>query len=498
MPRPDQKNFRDLPVRTFTDWSVSNVKAALSELEFGSFARAAMLADAMTRDDRVSAVLDTRVKGVLGLPLTFEPGAGRQKASVVKEIEAGWWDMFPEDAVSDLLHWGLLLGVAVAEIEWELGDRWIPRPKVWHPQFLHYRWDERRYYVHTQDGPVAVTPGDGKWVLFTPGGDRRPWMGGLVRRLAIPWLIRNFALRDWARYSEVHGMPIRKAKVPANAKQEDKDIFLAQVEDLGNESVVLTPEGEKDGSGFDLLLEEAKGDSWEGFERLMGKTETAIAVAVLGQNLTTEVQGGSYAAANVHDRVRLDYLEADTEGLSTTLRAQALGWWAEFNFGSRALAPWPRFETAPPPEDGKLYQYHFQYGIVTVNEARSRIGLPPLPDGDRIPEPIAQPGETDTPAPAERLTLASGDRLAQAKGFVRGQLYADALGDQGREQGAGILASDMASVLSVIQAATDYDSLREGLIKLYGKMDPAELAGLMEKALVLADLAGRHAVLEDV
>lgn len=501
--RPDQKTFRDLPIRTFTDWSVSDVKSALSELEYGSFARAAMMVDAMGRDDRIGGVLDTRAKGVLGLPLGFEPPEDGKGEAIVEDLEGNWWTMAAEDDLEELLKWGIMLGVVPGELVWEFGEQWIPRVKVWHPQYLEYRWDERRYYIHTADGPVPIELGNGKWVLFTPGGGSRPWMGGLVRRLAIPWLIRNFALRDWARYSEVHGLPIRKARVPSNSKKEDKDRFLSQVADLGNESVILTPFDENakgDEKGFDLLLEEAKGESWEGFERLLGKCESCIAITVLGQNLTTEVTGGSYAAANVHANVRQDYIEADTNGLSTTLREQAVTWWAEFNHGNRELAPWPKWKTTPPPEDGKLYQYHFEYQVVTIDEARARIGLPPLPDGagERVPQPILPPGESAVEALSRRAFLASGDKPGQARGFIRGQLYADALADHGRGRGVEALAPDVGEVLSLIQEARDYAELREGLIKLYGKASPDELAGLMEKALLLAELAGRHAVLEDV
>lgn len=507
--RPDRETFRDLPVRTFTDWSVDNVRSALRDFEQGVFTRAAMLADAMTRDDRIGAVLDTRGKGVLGLPFEMD-GGGRRHGAVAKRVLADWWTMVPEDELSDLLRWGHLLGVGLGELQWELGDNWTPRLKVWHPQYLEYRWAERRWYVYTQDGPVPIEPGDPKWVLYTPGGGQRPWMGGLIRRLAIPWLVRQFAARDWARYSEVHGLPIRKARIPANAAQADKDYFLDAVSNLGNEPTILTPiTNDKDGKpiGFDVALEEAKGDSWEGFERLLSKMETNIAIAVLGQNLTTEVQGGSYAAATAHERVRQDYLEADAEQLSTALHDQILVPWATFNLGDPDLAPWPRWD-ASPPEDKAATAETWRVTGEAIRSLRSaglnvdRLALAeqhgiPLVAGEPLIEPKDEPPEI-RPQELSRLRLASGDPPASARGFLRGQIFTDAVGDQGKQLGRDAVAPDLAGLLDVVAASGDFDQLRQGLMDRYGEMTPQALAAVTEKALILAELAGRYAVLDDL
>jgi hypothetical protein len=57
---------------------------------------------------------------------------------------------------------------------------------------------------------------------------------------------------------------------------------------------------------------------------------------------------------------------------------------------------------ATSAEASKLYQYHFQYGLLTTNEARARLGLPPIAGGDKPPENLELPqpgGEEKSPAP---------------------------------------------------------------------------------------------------
>ena len=134
---------------------------------------------------------------------------------------------------------------------------------------------------------------------------------------------------------------------------------------------------------------------------------TGIAIAVLGQNLTTEVQGGSYAAAQVHQQVA-DYLRrADAECLSTTLRTQVLTWWAAYNFGDPAVAPWPRWKIDPEADAASVGAAYKALGdgIASLRDAvpegqaldlgaiLERAGVP-LVDAPDVPEALPEPALT--------------------------------------------------------------------------------------------------------
>ena len=482
-----RRAYREPPVATFTNWSVPRVRQALLLLEQGDFYEAALLADQMLRDDRVAGVMDTRVNGILGLPVSFEAPDGTDKLAA--EVESVYWRIFPEDTVRELLRYGLLLGVVAVELIWKTGDRWVPEIRVWHPQFLTWRTDLEAFQVQTTEGPLAITPGDGKWALFAPGGARRPWMGALVRRLAIPWLIRQYAWRDWARWSEKHGLPTIKARVPAEASDEDRERFFDSLASLASEGLVELPR-DAQGNGFDVELLEAAARDWEGFRDLIAQTDAAISIAVLGQNLTTEVKGGSYAAAKVHDRIRQDYLEADAESLSTFQREQVLAWFAEFNYGDRALAPWPRFATQPPEDRAGRAQA--LEGLANAIKTFVDAGVPL--DVTALAEEFELPLE----GTQKLIRLASGDRPSRARGFVQGQLYADAVADRLVRRAAEVEAKAFEPVLRELLAARSYDEVRAILMRHYREASPEEIARLAERALLLAELGGRYAVLRDL
>ncbi|WP_407540476.1 DUF935 family protein [Deinococcus radiomollis] len=515
-----KRNFRDSPITSFTNYDVNGVRAVLSQLEMGNFRQPGLMADAMTRDDRIGGVLRTRALGLLGLQVDFEhdKGDGRRNASVIKAVQDRWGVMFPQDAQAEWLSYAYLLGVSIAELIWDTSTpgRWTPTIKVWHPTFIQWRWDTQSFWISTLDGQVEVKSGEGKWAVLQMGR-QRPWMSGLMRSLAIPWMIRQYAYRDWARYSEVHGLPIRVGMVPSGGDPADRARFIGQVQNLASQSVVLLPQGtSKDEPGFDLKLLEAAALSWQGFEKLIERTETSIGVAVLGQNLTTEIRGGSFAAASVHDRIRQDILEADANMLQQAELEGILKPWALFNYGSTDLAPIPDYKTDPPTDTkvkadslstigdviGKFQDAGIQLDLeqLAVNfdipiAEGAELNLPPEPV--RVPEaPDSTAGGNGTvnkdPQPQlNTITLASGAKLPASSPFVQGQLYADALVDSGAARASPQI--QLSEVLKVIEAAEDYDSLRKALLKLYKGLSADEFAGVLEKSLILADLAGRYA-----
>jgi phage gp29-like protein len=148
-------------------------------------------------------------------------------------------------------------------------------------------------------------------------------------------------------------MPIRGAKVPSKAAEEDKERFVTAIAQMSTENAVLLPQGSEEGQSFNIELIEASSQSWEGFKELIAQTDIAIAVAVLGQNLTTEAgtgTKGALATAMVHQDVRQDVIESDSETLSDCLHEHTVEPWSEANYGSAEAAPKATFATDPPDD----------------------------------------------------------------------------------------------------------------------------------------------------
>lgn len=462
---PEQRHYRDLPIISTQDFDdVGSVRSAMQDLERGYFFTSAQVCDQFNSDDRINGVLQTRTDALISLPLEVTPVSKKLKARKVAErVQAEWPAWFADAEVKKLLRWGLLLRVGVAEIKWDTNTAgaWTPRLKTWDPRHLWFNWLTRSFWLTTLDGQVEVRPGTGQWVLYCPDGYVRGWMQGLVRSLVLLYLARHWAFRDWTRFSEVHGLPIKMLYTPNYATTEDKEDLEDGIRNIGGEGLIRLAR-DAEGKGFDLDLLEAASSSWDCFEKLIAKCDECIAIDVLGQNLTTSMnKGGSYAAASVHDRIRMDRVEADSRTLGLALQEQVVRPWTLWNFGDADLTPMTLWSTKgvgdrqdlartlglvgdaikklrdaglpvnleemakqfrvplsaiiDTKRKGQIYQYHMEQGVVTINEVRESLGLPPVPGGDELIKKPAAPAPTEAAPPGDG-TEKPGDKPEEEPG----------------------------------------------------------------------------------
>jgi phage gp29-like protein len=368
---PDARRYRQLPVSSYYGWdNLGDVHATLTQLERGYFGEAARMLDAMGRDDRYRAVMQTRLNALQSVPLDMVPADDSDAAvkladelGAKENTESKWDQMYSPAAVSKLLDWGVNLGIGLGEQVWypsEDGSEWLPRLRVWHPQTL--RWDEtlQRYLILTADQGMVVLPdvhentqSDGHWILFCPYGYHHAWLSGMVRSLAGTILDRTWNRHDWSRFNEKYGKPMEKAIVPANAPQDKKDAHFDGIANRHSETTVMCEQGTDDQGkpqGFDVELVESKSTGWDTFQARKKENDNDIAITLIGQNLTTEVVEGKGSLGVVgHEMVRRDYLKADA-AVMLCLREQGLKHWARINYGNPDLAPKPTYRTDPPED----------------------------------------------------------------------------------------------------------------------------------------------------
>ncbi len=355
--RPPVVEYVDLPVNTVPNWSVPSIQSAVAAHSVGMFTTSSLLYESMQADDRIQSALNGRIKAVTKCEVTMTPstnGDQRKSKKVAKELELLWPDILPEQVLEQLLNWTIGEGFCLAEILWTShDDKWLPSLKVWHPAFIYYDISVRQYVAITEEGPIYVMENDPKWFLYTPFGSYRGWLRGAVRSCSIPWIVRQYALRDWARYSEVHGLPQKKVKYPAQAGSREKAAFFSAVKRLGAETAFALPQQSgPDGQLWDVELLEASDRSWAGFQGLINQCDQNITLAIRGTNLTTQVSGGSKAAAQTHRAEDSDYAESDAKKLSSAIRDQLFKLYAAYNYGDANLAPTPQFQ-AEQEEDIK-------------------------------------------------------------------------------------------------------------------------------------------------
>ncbi len=343
--------------------NVRYIDSIIDEMESGYFYNSARLVDRVLRDARLFAVLNTRISGLLGQKIEFEPAKGPKQGEgrgnkIADEVEQDWPRMFSRAALVQLLTWGIMHNSGVAQII-EDADPW--RLDVWHPWALGWDEDKRGYEICTRENSrlklIANKDGThsdengGRWVLYTPygyGNTNR----GILRSLHRLYLERQWAHRDRARYSEIFGQPIRFGIAPANASTALRDEYAERLAPDGAESVIVGQQGEE-GNRWDLKLIEASGTSTELFNAEIEQLDKEIATLVLGQHQSTDGQGGLSTRENAGETQFLNVLRGDHDTLVDTLHTQFLTPYCEFTYGAGALAPWPSWDIEPAEDMAK-------------------------------------------------------------------------------------------------------------------------------------------------
>lgn len=466
--------------------------------------------DMEERDLHYAAVLGTRKRAVAQLEITVEAASDaaedERNAELVRKFLAR--DEL-EDELFDILD-ALGKGLSVTEIVWETSERqWMPVRLEWRdPRWFQLDRDDGRTVRLREDAGDIDLPA-WKFIRHLPKvKSGLPIRGGLARAAAWSWLFKSYAIKDWVQFAETFGQPIRIGKFHAGATREEKETLLRAVASLGTDAGAIIPDT------MQLeLIEAERGSSSDVYERLCDWLDRQVSKAVLGQTLTTEVKGGSLAAARVHDAVREDIERADCKQLAATLNRDLVRPIIDLNHGPQAWYPRLRIgrpESADTAELSQALERLVPLGLrVRQAEVRRKLGLEEPDDDDELLAPSAapppappalppaEPGEDveeDEPDDDEVEALAAGlcpIHGAHAAGRPAALDNADVLAARLEEAAAGAMDAIGDEVGRLVDSAASLDELARRLIELHRDVDVGVLADRLREALVLADLVGR-------
>jgi phage gp29-like protein len=348
------------------------------------------LAEEMEEKDlHYLAVLGTRKNAVSQLDLVVRAASNaaedRRAASIVREMIVD--GPFQLDSVMfDILD-AVGKGFSATEIMWDRSGReWYPVELKWRdPRWFAFDWiSGEQMLVRTLKGETEAAPasvetrprhfggsipgstasGIGiqpmtarlapfKFIVhFAKAKAGLPVRGGLARAAGWAYLFKNYVLKDWVTFTEVFGQPLRVGKYHPGASEQDKQALLQAVSNIGTDAAAIIPE-----SMLIEFTEAHQTGSAELYEHFCEYLDSQVSKAVLGQTLTTEMPrsgGGSRAAAQVHDAVRRDILNADARRLAATLNRDLIRPVVDLNMGPQTR--YPKIELGLPDDsDVKVF-----------------------------------------------------------------------------------------------------------------------------------------------
>lgn len=340
-PRRRRRNKRISPQPvTLTRWLQKDVENAQHMAGQGDLSLAGQLYRAFQRDGMVQGLLGTRGGGLIRLPKRFSGHPDAMAYLQGTEGKPGRFNaIFPPSELAQLDIDGIVLGVGVAEfLEFDGLD--YPVLVRLDPEFLRYRWYEDRWYYQALEGLLPITPGDGRWVLHTPGGRHEPWNRGLWPAVGRSFVAKEHAFFYRENWNGKLANPARYARAPIGASEPQRQGFIQRLIAWGVNTVFELP------PGWEVGLLESNGRGYESFKETIADSNQEYMVAIAGQ-MVTVTGGAGFANANIHATIRSDLIQGDGEGLASTLNTQALPYALEGKVpaGAEAFVGW---DTRPP------------------------------------------------------------------------------------------------------------------------------------------------------
>ena len=477
----------------------------LKEADAGDVLRQMELFEEMEeKDPHLFSQLQTRKNAVTGLDFEIIPFSDdprdKEIAAFIEE-QLGGMEGF-EDVENDLLD-AIGKGFAVSEIMWGYDEGHVVVTQIKSRHQKRFFWDslDDSFKVRTQEHSEGLLLPANKFIVHRyKARSGHTSRAGILRVVAWMYLFKNYDLKDWVSFAEVYGLPLRLGKYAPGASEADKVALMQALIQIGADAAGIIP----DGTTIDFITTE-KTSSTDLYERLARYCDEQISKAILGQTLTSDSGGGSYAQSKTHNDVRHDLTVADCKALASTLRRDLIRPLCIFNFGEDKRIPKIQFDC----EEGEDLEQTANILDVLIGKIGLRVPTSYIYKKFSIPEPeadeeVATPRAAAGPGvlpfkqepPAPTIALKAGADAGPGT-----QAHIDRLADAAVRRGAGSFKKAFAPILKIIENAGSLEELRDmmedekAVAELYKAMDVTQAEELLQKVMVYANLEGR--ALED-
>lgn len=468
------------------------------------------------KDPRYLTVLNTRKNQVSQLDISVEPASDAKtdlrNAELVErfldrdELQPELFDML--DAIGK--------GISVTEIIWDTSRTpWLPKRLEWvDPRFIEFDRTDGRTPLLKGEG-LAQPLAPGKFIVHhAKVKSGLPIRGGLARAVSWWYLFRNYSVKDWLTFMEVYGQPLRVGKYDKDATDDEKDVLLRALTQIGSDAAAMIPAN----MVIDFVKAEGASASNDAYQKFNDYIDKLITLLVLGQNLTTDVQSGSLAAANVHDGVKDDIESADATQLAATLNRDLVRPLIDLNYGPQEWYPKIKIGR-PEPVDLQLIssaltpfidrglpiatRHIYEVFGIDAPEADDELLKPsgrsqPGIDGSDTQQPRQQGGKRADKAlpsedPADDAEPEDEDEAAAAA-HEHGDddLTAfDRVIEQAERAGEPELTAWIEQIRKMIMEADSIEQVQAQLLPMLASLDLSGMVTRLSESLVLADLFGR-------
>lgn len=330
---PSKQNTNPLLFRETSTYqinaTVSQVLNTLQQADAGTLTAQADLFSQMEElDAHIFSEITKRKMAVAQLDWNLTPprDAMQTEKKAIAKLEDKLRDALDIDSLVFDMADAIGKGFSCIEIDWRRDSDgfWMPaqfffRPQRWFTTDTPTRQEIRLRDYQTIDGVPLIPNG---WLVHRHSvrSTGYPIVQGIYRQCALPYLIKNFAVKNWLRFCELYGVPMR-ALFTSESDTLKKQELMNSLKKMGSNGVALLNGLQEDFKTVDIT----KGEG-QGFQNLIDWCEKSISKAILGATLTSQADGktSTNALGNVHNEVRCEYRDFDARQIAETLNSQLI------------------------------------------------------------------------------------------------------------------------------------------------------------------------------
>jgi phage gp29-like protein len=373
------------------------------------------------------------------------------------------------DRVTEKMLFGIHYGYAVAEIIWKIEGGLVGIDSIRVRDRLRFRFDrEGRLRLLTTAHPEGELMPDAKFWTYNCGADNDDEFYGEGLGYALYWPVwfKREGLRSWLQGLDKTARPTAVGKFPNGATPEDVEKLLETLRAYASDTGIALPEA------MSMELLEAKRTGTADYNTLYGRMDAAIAKIVLSQTMTTDSSASGLGSnqADVHADVKLDVVKADADLLSESFNETVARWITEWNFPGAATPVFGRQVEEPEDLDAASERDERLYGM----------GFRPTPD--RISEIYGEGYEQFERSAAPPAVPPAGETGDFAEAHTHDQDEVDALTELALGDWQALMEPMVSPIRDLVERASSYEEVRDGLIGLLGEMDDEALTTNLAQA----------------
>ena len=234
--------------------------------------------------------------------------------------------------INDVLD-ASMFGYQPIEVLWAQDGVWLPEVLLAKPQEW-FQFNSEGVLCFIGQGMHSEPVPEYKFLCPTQSASyTNPYGQGDLAMVYWPTVFKRAGLKFWARFTEKYGTPWIIGKEPRSNTPADTNKLLDSLEALMGDAVGSIPND----SSVQILEASGKSSSVEAFEQLIRYCRSEIAIALLGQDMSTE-HSSTNASANAGLEVTDDIRNQDCRMVEACFN-QLIDWVCTLNFGEDVMRP---------------------------------------------------------------------------------------------------------------------------------------------------------------